>query len=77
MAEVGSRESAYESRGAFVAVFNITDEGDVAPRFRIGGPNGPLKQPRGVALDPEHKNILVSDKVLNAVLTYHYPELFR
>ena len=74
--EVGSRESAFDSSGAFVGIWNLTDDGDVPPRIRIGGPNGPLKQPRGVALDPAHKNILVSDKVLNAVLTYHYPELF-
>jgi hypothetical protein len=32
--------------------------------------------PRGIALDVKNKNMLVSDKRLNAVLTFHFPEMF-
>jgi hypothetical protein len=62
---------------AFVGVWSTTeDDGDVAPRWTIGGPHGELKQPRGIDLDVAGRNVIVSDKVLNAVLTYHFPEIF-
>ena len=62
---------------AFVGAWSTTqDNGDVPPRWTIGGPFGELKQPRGIDFDPKGQNVIVSDKVLNAVLTYHYPELF-
>jgi hypothetical protein len=32
--------------------------------------------PRGVALNPKHKELLVSDKRKNAVLTFSFPEMF-
>ncbi len=63
--------------GSFVGVWSTTqDNGDVAPRWTIGGPFGELKQPRGIDLDVKGKNVIISDKVLNAVLTYNFPEIF-
>jgi hypothetical protein len=85
VAEVGSgvNERAGEFRGAemahdrgFVGVWSIHDRGDVPPRWMIGGPKGMLVQIRGVALDPKNKSVMVSDKRLNAVLTYSFPEIF-
>ena len=35
-----------------------------------------LRMPRGVALDPKNKSLIVTDKRLNAVLTFHFPEIF-
>lgn len=64
------------SEEAFVGVWKITDNGDVPPQWTIGGPHGILRMPRGIALDPKNKNMLVSDKRLNAVLTFHFPEMF-
>jgi hypothetical protein len=64
------------SEEAFVGVWRITDNGDVPPRWVIGGPHGILRMPRGIALDVKHRNMLVSDKRLNAVLTFHFPEMF-
>jgi len=61
---------------AFVGVWSINDNGDVAPKWIIGGPKGVLRMPRGIALDVAHRNMLVSDKRLNAVLTFNFPELF-
>jgi hypothetical protein len=57
-----------------VAVFSIEDRGDVPPRWTIG--RGFLKVPRGVALDPEAKSMIVSDKVGNRIVTFHLPEIF-
>lgn len=60
----------------FVGVWSLDDNGDVPPRWKIGGPNTLLKKPRGVALNPKHKEVIVADMRLNAVLTYHFPEIF-
>jgi hypothetical protein len=62
---------------AFTGVWSIDDEGDVPPQFTVGGPKGVLRNPRGVALDAKHKTIIISDKYLNGVLTYSFPELFE
>jgi hypothetical protein len=64
------------SEEAHVGVWSIDDNGDVPPKWTIGGPNGVLRMPRGIALDVAHGNMMVSDKRLNAVLTFHFPELF-
>ncbi|HEV2686963.1 MAG TPA: hypothetical protein VGV35_00375 [Bryobacteraceae bacterium] len=61
---------------AYVGVWSIHDNGDVPPKWTIGGPKGVLRMPRGIALDVKHKNMLVSDKRLNAVLTFNFPEIF-
>jgi hypothetical protein len=61
----------------FVGVWsNLHDNGDVAPRWTIGGPYGVLKQPRGIDLDAKNKSVIISDKVLNSVLTFYFPEIF-
>jgi DNA-binding beta-propeller fold protein YncE len=60
----------------YMAVWSVEDDGDVPPRWRIGGPKGVFQMPRGVVLDPKHKEVIVSDKRLNAVLTFSMPELF-
>jgi hypothetical protein len=66
-----------EPQGAFVGVWSINDSGDVPPRWKIDAKtaNG-LKKPRGVALNPKNKELIVSDMRLNAVLTYSLPEMF-
>ena len=61
---------------SFVGIWSIRDNGDVPPRWTIGGPFGMLKQPRGIDIDPKNKTILISDKRMNAVLTYSLPEIF-
>ena len=61
---------------SFTGVWNITDNGDVPPQWTIGGPRGALLMPRGVAIDEKNKSIIVTDKRLNAILTYYFPEIF-
>jgi hypothetical protein len=66
-----------EPEGTFVGVWSINDNGDVPPRWKIEGKaSNIMKKPRGVALDPKHKEVIVSDMRLNAVLTYYFPEIF-
>ncbi len=60
----------------YVGVWSIHDEGVVAPRWTIGGPNGFLKDTRGVAVDSKNQNVIVTDKTLNSILTFHVPEAF-
>ena len=87
----GNRMTVYPPRGlifaavrgttdsddkSHVAVWSIEDSGNVPPRWTIGGPKGALRQPRGVTIDPKNKTLIVSDKYLNSVLTYYFPEAF-
>ena len=67
----------FSQQTRYIGVWRITDEGPVPPRFTIGGPNGVLRQGRGLALDPKNRAVIASDKALNAVLTFHVPELLR
>ena len=60
----------------YVGVWSIYDNGDVPPRWVIGGPHGVFQQIRGVALDVKDKSLIVSDKRLNAVMTFYFPEMF-
>jgi hypothetical protein len=60
----------------YVGVWSVFDDGDVPARLTIGGPNLLLKDARGITIDPKNKNVMVSDKTLNAVLTFNVPEAF-
>jgi hypothetical protein len=60
----------------YVGVWSVYDNGDVPPRFTIGGPGGLLSDTRGVAVDPKNKVVIVSDKTVNGVLSFHVPEAF-
>lgn len=60
----------------FVGVWSEHDNGDVPPRYTIGGPNGMLRQVRGITIDAKHKSVIVADKFLNAIMTYYFPEFF-
>jgi len=60
----------------FVGVWHVDDDGKVPPRLTIGGPKGALQEPRGVTIDARNRAVIVSDKQLNAVLTFDVPEVF-
>ena len=72
----GDDASLPEQDGIFVGVWSINDSGNVAPRWTLTGPKSTLKKPRGMALDPKHKEIIVADMTLNSVLVYSFPEIF-
>ena len=67
--ELGSPEN-------FVGVWNLFAQGDSPPLYRIGGPKILLRQVRGVTVNPNHKELIVTDKRVNAVITYYFPEIF-
>ncbi len=75
-AQPGEAYTQAEPEGVFIGVWSINDNGDVPPRWKIAGPKSKMKKPRGVALDPKNKEIIVADMRLNAVLTYYFPEIF-
>jgi hypothetical protein len=61
---------------SYVGAWRLEDSGRAAPRYTIGGPNGRLVDPRGVTIDVKNQHVIVTDKYLNAVLTYSVPQLF-
>ncbi len=65
-----------EPEGVYIGVWSIHDNGDVPPRWKLSGSKSVMIKPRGVAIDPKHKEIIVADMRLNAVLTYYFPEIF-
>ena len=73
---VGLPSNEKASPNNFVGVWKEDDNGDVAPRWMIGGPNQALLQVRGITVVPQEKTVVVSDKYVNAVLTYYFPEIF-
>jgi DNA-binding beta-propeller fold protein YncE len=61
---------------ASIKIWNIRDNGNVPPRWSITGSKTTLLKPRGIALNPANKEIIVADMSLNSVLTYYFPEMF-
>jgi len=61
----------------FLGVWNITDNGDVAPLAMIRGPFSGLLHPVGLALNPKAGEIYVSDSVKNGVLSFLVPQFFE
>ncbi len=70
------KKGGRSSDQGYVGVWSINDNGVVPPRWTIGGPKGLLRDTRGVAVDPKHKTVIVSDKYVNGVATYSFPEIF-
>jgi hypothetical protein len=75
-AQTGDSYGKSEPEGVFVGVWSIHDNGDVPPRWRLAGARSTLKKPRGVALNPKEKELMIADMTLNAVLTFYFPEIF-
>jgi hypothetical protein len=63
-------------KDTWIGIWSINDDGDVPPHWKVGGPKSQMVKPRGVAIDPKHKELIVADMRLNAVLTYYLPEMF-
>jgi len=60
----------------FVGVWNVADRGDTPPRAIIKGPFSGLLHPVGLALNPKHGEIYVSDSVRNGVFAFLVPDFF-
>ena len=70
------RGPGLSSPEAFLGIWSVEDDGDIPPRWTIGGPNGVFQMPRGVAIDEKIRSIIASDKRMNSVLTFYFPEAF-
>lgn len=64
------------SAGPWVGIWSIHDNGDVPPRWKLRGPKSKMTRPRGVALIPKNKEIVIADMLSNSVLTFYFPEVF-
>jgi DNA-binding beta-propeller fold protein YncE len=64
------------SDDSYLGIWSYEKGGDNPPLWKIGGPHGVFQMPRGVALDPKNKSIIASDKRLNSVLTFFFPDMF-
>ena len=68
---------AMEPPLAFVGIWSYDDNGDVPAKYEIPiGAVTKMKKPFGVALDPKHKEVIVSDMRNQGILTYSVPEIF-
>jgi DNA-binding beta-propeller fold protein YncE len=61
----------------FVGMWSEDDNGDVAPKWTITGKQTTLKKPFSVAINPEQKEIYVTDMRLNGLMTFFVPEVFE
>ena len=71
------QQGLMEPPRVFVGVWHLDDNGDVPPKYKITGDETTLKKPFGLALNPLHKEIYVSDMRLNGIFTFSFPELFE
>ena len=60
--------------GESVGVWSVNDSGNARARFKIG--QGVLLEMRALAVDPKNKSVIITDKELNAVMTWYVPEVF-
>jgi hypothetical protein len=61
---------------SYLGIWSYEKSGDNPPLWRIAGPNGVLQMPRGTTIDVKNKSIIMSDKRLNSVMTFYFPEMF-
>ncbi len=68
--------TAAGARVPYIGVWNYSDNGDVPPHTVIKGDGTELGRPRGLALNPEHKELHVVDMVKNSLFTYAFPSIY-
>jgi len=71
------RSSSGRVGPGFVGVWDINDNGDIAPRALIQGPASRLISPGGIALDPKRGMIYAIDGGSSGYFAYHLPQLFK
>jgi sugar lactone lactonase YvrE len=76
VAAMPGRQGDVEPPRVFVGMWTLDDDGDVRPKWTINGNRTTLRKPFSVALNPDHKEIYVTDMRLNGVVTFSVPEVF-
>jgi len=61
----------------FVGMWSLDDNGNVPPKWTINGDQSTLRKPFAVALNPDQKELYVTDMRLNGVMTFSVPEIFE
>lgn len=61
----------------FIGVWNVADDGDVAPRSVVRGRSTGIVHPAGVAFDSGNGEVIALDSVWNGIFTFLRPELFK
>jgi len=72
-----ARSSSGRVGPGFVGVWDINDNGDIAPRAIIQGPASRLIAPGGIALDPKRGIIYAVDGGSSGYYAYLLPQLFK
>jgi hypothetical protein len=62
--------------GGAVCAWSINDRGDVPPRWKIPVQRIAGVAPSGIALDPAHKEVIITSGNRNRVMTFSWPEVF-
>jgi hypothetical protein len=62
---------------SFIGIWNYADNGDVPPKATIKGETTMLIAPRGAAVDVQHQEIFVIDKVQNAFFAYSWQKILQ
>lgn len=60
----------------FIGVWNLDDNGDLAPRAIIRGAGTDLIHPSGIAIDPANGEIFTTDSVRNGIYSFLVPSFF-
>ena len=76
VAAMPGRQGDVEPPRVFVGMWSLDDDGDVPPKWTINGDQSTLRKPFAVALNPDHKELYVTDMRLNGVMTFSVPEIF-
>jgi hypothetical protein len=71
----GDRTSDGYANKGFVGVWSYDDDGDVAPKAVIRGPETMMISPRGLDINTRDKEIYVADRVRNMLFTYYAPHI--
>lgn len=69
----GGDDGDEEGRGGSIAVWSITDEGNIPPLYQLTNPNGPIGG-GSVALNPNNKEVILGGRT--SVSIYSFPEIF-
>jgi DNA-binding beta-propeller fold protein YncE len=77
VAAMPGRQGDVEPPRVFVGMWSLDDSGDIAPKWTIAGDQSTLRKPFAVALNPEHKELYVTDMRLNGVMTFSVPEIYE
>ena len=64
------------AQGGSIGIWNINDNGDVAPRWKIPVTKLTGLNVNGVGIDPAHQEVMIPTGNGNVIMTFYFPEIF-